>query len=300
MRHRELLADAGSAELECHHRLARTLRRGGELGQPVGVADRLQEQQEDVRLRVVDTCQLDLADGQIRLVTDPDRLREPQPQQLRPRDQPAHHRAALRQERDDPAGKLLRLGVDRIGGDPGAAVQVGQPHRIGAKEPHSRRPRGLDQGSLHRRALRPGLGEAVGQHGGDLDPDRGAFGDRLRRQPGADQNVNMLRHLRQVSQGGIGPYALHLVAARVDDIDGAAEACPAQVVQRLPRRPPGVAGEPHQPDAARPEQGLAQGGAVRCFAAVTHAAPLSLRCLGDIAYAIAAACETVLRIINVI
>ena len=63
-----------------------------------------------------------------------------------------------------------------------------------------------------RDAVRAGLGEPGGQHGGDLHAGPAAFGDRVDHGLGRHQHVGVLRHLGQRRDRRLGALAQHRLA----------------------------------------------------------------------------------------
>ena len=93
---RELRAVGAAAELVGDHRLARGVRAAREVGEVLRPADRLQEQQDRVHLRIVHQQPGHLRRREVGLVAGADQVREADAARRAARHQRAHHRARLR------------------------------------------------------------------------------------------------------------------------------------------------------------------------------------------------------------
>jgi len=134
-----------------------------------------------------------------------------------------------------PAGRRVLI-EGRIGGEHRLGVQV---HHAEARWPDNAQPRaGGDLAQLRhpRQALRPGLAEAVGEHGHDLHAEPAAVLHGFDRAVRPGHDVDVLRHLRQCLKRWPGALAQHRVAASIDRIDAPPEAGLPQIFERAGRR----------------------------------------------------------------
>jgi hypothetical protein len=118
----------------------------------------------------------------------------------------------------------------------------------------------IDDAALQRHALRPGLGETVGEHTGDGDIARRAVGDGGLDEPGADQDIGEVDRPRHVVQRFIGGFAQHRLGTRVHREQLASEPVPAQIDLCARRQAVGIGRCADQRDAPRGKQGRGEGG----------------------------------------
>jgi len=184
------------------------------IGQAVGVAQRLHEQQDRVGVRIVDQEARDLADREVDLVADRDQPREADAAGIRPGKKRSNEAAALANHRPTAAAQF----VDREGG-----VCRQRHRRIGA---HRADAVGADQSDaglrddarkiiLQRRAGLARIGEAAGQDGRDLYAALAAGGQRVDGIAAVEQDIGVVDLARDRVEVTPGLLAQDFAARRI-------------------------------------------------------------------------------------
>ena len=218
VRARKRFAERGAPELVGDDRLSRGVRLARCGSEPIGVAHRLEKQQDHARLGVLHQQLDQLADTEVGLVADRHQLREAEAVRRAARQHRAEHRAALRDEARRPRGRRIDL-EHRVHAERHAAGQIDDPHAVRAEEAHAERLGARHEPRLALRAFAPRVGEAVAVDRSHRDAAPAAVLDRLLDALDHDKGVvDALGHLRA------GGFAKNFLSSRVhrDDASGIA------------------------------------------------------------------------------
>jgi len=257
MRGREKLTGCRAAERVGDQRLAGRVRLAGELCEPVGAPNGLEEQQETVGARVIDEQAAEIADRQIGLVADRDQAGEADAARLAARQQGADQAAAVRQHGQAAGQQLLQLkrGVD---GQRESPVAIDDPHAVRPDQAHPGGARRLENAVLQRATLGAGFGEAAGQDGRDPDAGLCTGFDRRRHMGRVEQNVGVVDRPRHRAQIRVGSRALHFGIVGIDGVDRAGEAVTVEIALGSPAGLARIGRRADQRDAARRGQRLGE------------------------------------------
>jgi hypothetical protein len=257
MRDRELARRGGAAELVGQHRLAAFRGCQREAAQRIGMPHRLEEQHVAVDAGIIERRRADVAERQVDLVADRDQAGEADAARLAARQQCADQAAGVGGGEDTPGRQ-----VELVEGG------VGRHHRFGAQvdDAEARWPdqadtgvgAGLAQARFARDACGASFGEAVGQHGRDLDAEPAAVFDRRDGGLGLGHDIDVVGRLGQRGERRPGALAEHALAPRIDRIDAAGIAHLPQELQRPAGGLAGVVRLADDGDRSRREQRVAQ------------------------------------------
>jgi hypothetical protein len=255
--HGELAPLLGTAELVGEHRLAggRSALREGP--QRVGVAQRLEEQQVAVDIRIIERGAADFAERKVDLVADRHQPGKPDAAGLAARQEGADHAAGVGGGENAPH-RQVRLVERGVRGEQRAVAQVDDAEARWADDAQACRRDDLAQPSLAFEPDGAHLGKPVGQHGRDRDTGTCTRLDRLHHAIDRRHDVGVLRRFRQRVEGGPRLLAEHLVASRIDRIDAPRKARLPQEFQRPSGGLAGVVRLPDESNGARREEGVAQ------------------------------------------
>ena len=262
VRGRHLCGSGRSAQLVGQHRLAAACGFEGEGAQAVAVVKGFQEQQIAVDGRIVQRRRADLADAEVGLGSDRHQPGKAHAARLAARHQRTEHAAALRCD-EEPAARQALLGEGRVGRQHQAVARVHHAQAVGAEQAHAGAARTLAQRLFARSAVGTGFGKAAGQHREQRHAQPGGLVHHAGHGIGGCQHVHVFGHLRQRGQAGIGRLALHRGPAGVDRVDAAGITRLAQEAQRPAGRLAGIVRGADQRHAARAQQRIGQGTALK-------------------------------------
>ena len=257
VRRRKIATHLGASELVDDDRFAgrrRAVRRRGEV---IRVAYGFHEEQDHLGVRVVHQHAGDLADREVRFVTDRYQPRKADAAPVAPRHEAAHHAAALRDDGDRPGGdvQLLQHRVDR---QHEAVVEAQEPDAIGPDDPYAAGAGDGDEFPLPAAACLAGFGESVGEDGHHRHAFRAALLDRGRNRLCRHHDEGVIDRFGDRRHVGIGALAEEFRAPRVHGEDLPAIAMLAQIALRPRGVLGGVTRGADQRDRARCEQCLRQ------------------------------------------
>lgn len=257
VRHRQLRAHLGAAELEHRDRLARPVGGTRRIGQCRRITQRLEEQQDDVGLRIVDQQPGDLAHRQVALVAHRDHAREPESAGLASREDRAQHRAALGHERHPP-GRERVAGQGRVDRQGHLARDIDHADAVGPQQAHAQFAGPCHQRLLHRLAFRARFGEAVAVHRDHRDTLAGAAFEGRQHALGGHHDQRVIDGTGDGLDAREGRLAQDLSATWIDRVERSAVTMLAQIDLRAGGVLGGVGRGADQGDRARLEQGPGQ------------------------------------------
>ncbi len=223
------------------------------------MAERFQEQQETVHLRVFESRLADLAQRQIGFDPDRDQAREGDALGRPARGERPDHAARMGGGEQPPASQT-RLGEGRIGGEEQPVARIGVAKARRPEKPQTRGARRRDDLRLQRCARGARLGESGGEDGRDPHATLAAGDHRVPHLVGRGEDQGVLRRLRETGQVRPRRLALDRLAPRVDRIDVAGPAGASQIGERAPGGLARVVRGPHDGEASRRQQGPGPGG----------------------------------------
>ena len=250
VRLRDLGAAFAASDLERHYRLAGRECPSRDLAEALRVADRLDEQQHDLGVLVVDEVVDHVGHRQHRLVAHGDEQAEARVAHPRLAQHRARERPALQHDADRPLGDLIRQRQTvrgDSGGDVDEAVAVRAEHGDAALAGEGA------QLLLEPRTLLADLAEPGREHHGRADAGIRDLAHDVEHRTGGHHHDREVGRFGQVGDGAVRLLVVHDSTARVDEVDGARE--PALHEVRVERAgPAGLVRRAHEHDGCRVEE----------------------------------------------